>query len=312
MLVRNTFLCFEESEDHRPRSQTTPSKLHAALAGLESESEPPTPASSTASSEAGDLDREGDFGDANCAPGPCDTSTASCSGRSTPAPATATPSEGATPSCSGRSSPTTAPTATPAESVDPWAGFAPALQRLLRRPAAGQTTVMLKNVPFACTQGLLLRLLRRAGAMAGLDLFYLPMDLKKKINMGYAFANFTSEAHAQQFCATVDGLRLEEFRKAKPLKTCVARVQGFNANFRNFRKSSNIGTRHVPEYRPVIVDPETASEIPFPALEKNRQPALETPTPTYAPYPPMTMVPMMVMCAVPMWAPAQATFGAPQ
>jgi len=172
--------------------------------------------------------------------------------------------------------------------------------------------VMLKNVPFACTQGLLLRLLRRAGAMAGLDLFYLPMDLKKKINMGYAFANFTSEAHAQQFSQVVDGLRLEEFRKSKPLKTCVARVQGFNANFRNFRKSSNIGTRHVPEYRPVIVDPDTGAEIAFPALEKNRQPALEAPAPAYAPYPPVAFMPMMVMCAVPMWGPAQGNFGAVQ
>mmetsp|Transcript_30624 Transcript_30624/g.64979 ORF Transcript_30624/g.64979 Transcript_30624/m.64979 type:complete len:257 (-) Transcript_30624:344-1114(-) len=178
--------------------------------------------------------------------------------------------DAASTTASGRSSP--ALSFAPSEEDEPAAqDLAPALVALLQRPEAGNTTVMVKNIPFSCTQRLVLRHWSRQGLTGAVDLFYLPMDLKRKVNMGYAFANFTSEAHAQQFCATVDGLRLEEFRKAKPLKTCVARVQGFNANFRNFRKSSNIGTRQVPEYRPIVLDPSTRAEIPFPTLEKDRR-----------------------------------------
>merc|ERR1719401_532846 len=63
----------------------------------------------------------------------------------------------------------------------------------------GPTTVMLKNIPNKYTRDMLMDLLIAQNFKGRFDFLYLPMDLKKKANLGYAFLNMTSNSWANKF-----------------------------------------------------------------------------------------------------------------
>mmetsp|Transcript_21159 Transcript_21159/g.46476 ORF Transcript_21159/g.46476 Transcript_21159/m.46476 type:complete len:334 (+) Transcript_21159:74-1075(+) len=175
-----------------------------------------------------------------------------------------------TPASSQHGSPCLSPSDSP-RSIQAQEGddLSPALRRLLARPAAGNTTIMVRNVPNKYTQRMLLKVWKGMGFARAIDLFFLPVDLRDKANLGYCFVNFVSEEQARLFCEKVDGMKLSIFRSWKILETAEARVQGFAAALHNFRNSSAVACRVAPEFRPVIFDPETGSEVPFPESRKS-------------------------------------------
>mmetsp|Transcript_39087 Transcript_39087/g.93814 ORF Transcript_39087/g.93814 Transcript_39087/m.93814 type:complete len:312 (-) Transcript_39087:380-1315(-) len=158
------------------------------------------------------------------------------------------------------STPEALPQEDPLESED----LAPALQGLLSRGDAGKTTVMVRNIPKQCTQRALLKEWLHLGFGGSIDLFYLPMEFGTMTNLGYCFLNFVSEARADEFRTRVNKHRLTWFPNSRALVTTKSRVQGFRDNFTNFRNSRVMGAAVPPEFQPIIIDPQTCREIPFP------------------------------------------------
>mmetsp|Transcript_48681 Transcript_48681/g.128772 ORF Transcript_48681/g.128772 Transcript_48681/m.128772 type:complete len:551 (-) Transcript_48681:108-1760(-) len=142
-------------------------------------------------------------------------------------------------------------------------GLNATLRRLLGRKPAGQTTVMVRNIPNKFTQRSFLQVLIDIGYGGTMDLFYLPIDWRTFTNLGYAFLNFTTEVHAREFREQMEGYRLGS-KSQKLLATSIARVQGFNANFESLRKNVVMASEDRLERQPIIFDPDTGAEIPFP------------------------------------------------
>lgn len=237
MRVENTFLTFDEEERRGSSRRTSSVPADARLVM--------TPASKPK--------REGDA---------CSVAT-NGSGSASPALSWVDETESGD-DLSLLDSPSLSPTDSPRGPVE---GCSPVLQKLLERPEAGNTTVMVRNIPNKYTQRMLLKIFKQEvgeGFRRSIDLFYLPIDFKNKTNLGYCFVNFATEENAALFRAAVNGLSLSLFKSTKILTTDPARVQGFEANFTNFRNSAVMGKSVAPEYQPVIFDPETGVEVPFP------------------------------------------------
>lgn len=162
------------------------------------------------------------------------------------------------PSLSSTNGPASCPQTVPDDFA--YLALIPAVAALLNLPQTGITTVMVKGIPFSCTQRLLLRAWQSANILNGVTLMYLPVDRKRRTNLGYCFVDFTNALLALQFCSAVGETRLEGLRCRKPLSTAPARVQGFAANFRSFLTTFAQSNR-LPDHVPLLFDPDTGTEV---------------------------------------------------
>mmetsp|Transcript_31408 Transcript_31408/g.71760 ORF Transcript_31408/g.71760 Transcript_31408/m.71760 type:complete len:302 (+) Transcript_31408:44-949(+) len=141
--------------------------------------------------------------------------------------------------------------------------LSPVLRAMLERAEPG-ATVMVRNVPPNCTQRQLLRDFKQLGFGRLIDLFYLPMEFQSMQNLGYSFVNLVSEDAAVAFSQAVQGHRLAAFPHSKALVVGRGRLQGFEENFKTFRNSRVMGRSVPPEFQPIIMNPLTGVEVPFP------------------------------------------------
>jgi hypothetical protein len=121
------------------------------------------------------------------------------------------------------------------------------------KPAAGRTTLMIRNVPRKYTQRQLLTDLLAACDFTGwADFFYLPTDLGTCRNLGYCFLNFVCPLRAAEVKNALHKLRLSSGAKSG-LSIGYADFQGLDENLRNVRRSlmHRIKNR---EYRPLVAD----------------------------------------------------------
>jgi hypothetical protein len=138
----------------------------------------------------------------------------------------------------------------------PEAEVEPALDESLR------TSVMLRNIPNKYTQRMLLSVVHELGFnQEAFDFFYLPIDVRNKCNVGYAFVNFLSNDVARRFFKALDGYQLRAFNSDKVCAVAWARVQGLQANIEHYRNSPIAGVP-IPQYRPLLFD--QGVEMPFP------------------------------------------------
>lgn len=93
-------------------------------------------------------------------------------------------------------------------------------------------TLMIRNISITLTEEMLLEEWPADGSY---DLLYLPRNAGGKANLGYAFVNFTSEAHAAAFRARWQRRRLAQCPGARPLSISRAEVQGFEANIADLK-----------------------------------------------------------------------------
>ncbi|KAK4802776.1 hypothetical protein SAY86_000979 [Trapa natans] len=109
-----------------------------------------------------------------------------------------------------------------------------------------ETTVMIRNVPNRYTRKLLVQYLDNhcasenqkqlemagddGGERSAYDFVYLPLDLRKKANLGYAFVNFTTPRAAWRFCVAADDQKWELFSSHKVRKIASARLQMDNVD----------------------------------------------------------------------------------
>jgi hypothetical protein len=115
-------------------------------------------------------------------------------------------------------------------------------------------TVMVRQISRQYSQWMLLQEVAQHGFNGLFDFLYLPYDLKKGINVGYGFINFTEPRHAVKFRDTYDGVFLDRHMrlKGKPLRVHPASVQGYQANFQHFAHTKT-GQKQDPAFSPLFM-----------------------------------------------------------
>jgi len=141
------------------------------------------------------------------------------------------------------------------------------------------TTVMLRNIPNQYQRHMLVSLLNQE-FRGHFDFLYLPIDFKNRVNVCYAFINFTSVAAREKFEATFNGVDVRKCMQGVPLKKAPynmhlhrvvevkpARVQGLEENIRRLRNSPvmNELVQH-PDWMPLLLDAD-GQEKPFPVMQ---------------------------------------------
>jgi hypothetical protein len=165
-----------------------------------------------------------------------------------------------------------------------------------------KSTLMLRNIPNKFTRDQLVKIIMlKMGNTSGssFDFFYLPTDFRSKCNFGYAFINMTSAEHVDKFFQVFDGANLTSFingilagssnsnpRYSKICQVSFARVQGLDENVRRLMNSPIMGAASVVEGAsqeeidaslPILFDPVTGSEIPFPRPDATTLPSIMNP-----------------------------------
>lgn len=115
-------------------------------------------------------------------------------------------------------------------------------------------TVMVRQIPRVYTQRMLVQEVSNRGFKGLFDFLYLPYDLRKGINVGYGFLNFTEPRHAQAFRKALDGAYLDRHMRirGKPIRVHPATTQGYEANFQHFA-GTKTWQKQDPCFRPIFL-----------------------------------------------------------
>ncbi|CAE8592902.1 unnamed protein product, partial [Polarella glacialis] len=87
------------------------------------------------------------------------------------------------------------------------------------------TTAMLRNIPNKFTQASLLEEIDAEGFSNTYDFFYLPMDVRNKANVGYAFVNFLDSSVMTRFIDHFEGYQFKKYNSQKIATVSPAHVQ---------------------------------------------------------------------------------------
>jgi hypothetical protein len=111
---------------------------------------------------------------------------------------------------------------------------------------AGCTTLVLRNLPSACTQRVLVQQFQVCGYTHDIDLVFLPLNLESKGHLGYAFVNFRTEEacrtfawefHLTRYCDKL----LTIVKSAKVCQITSAHVQSSQELLRRMRSYPALG-----------------------------------------------------------------------
>jgi hypothetical protein len=136
------------------------------------------------------------------------------------------------------------------------------------------TTVMMRNIPINLSRCRLLALLNEHGFEGHYDFIHLPVDLQKRVGIGYAFINFVSHECAVAFSQHFNGFTSW---KAQTEKVCQVTwsdaLQGLSDHVERCRNSSVMHESLPEEFKPALF--ENGVQVLFPAPTKK----LRTPRP---------------------------------
>lgn len=93
------------------------------------------------------------------------------------------------------------------------------------------TTMQIRNIPNRCTKEEVLEHVDKLGFAGQYDLFHMPLDKKRKANLGFAFINFLEAEAAAKFQQSLKGTSVSGSRVPNSKKTCTAapaNVQGID------------------------------------------------------------------------------------
>jgi hypothetical protein len=142
-----------------------------------------------------------------------------------------------------------------------------------------KTTVMFRDIPNNYTRDELITLLTAEGFFNSVDFLYLPIDHKKKANVGYAFLNLITNDEALRFHSHFEGFNKWNNAGTQNASTKVARVswgqpecmQGLDAQIERYRNSDLLHAKTPDEYRPILLCNGVRYDFP-PAIKKLRAP----------------------------------------
>lgn len=128
----------------------------------------------------------------------------------------------------------------------------PKVTDLLANEAKGPaTTAMLRNIPNRLSQNSLLDEIDAEGFSGLYDFFYLPMDVRNKTNVGYAFINFLDPVNMTRFSEHFEGYRFKKQNSQKVATVNPAHVQGLSRNVQQLTKKAVLHFNKG-EYKPVV------------------------------------------------------------
>jgi hypothetical protein len=132
----------------------------------------------------------------------------------------------------------------------------------------GYTSIMMRNIPNNYTRAHVLKLLEKEGFSGAYDFFYLPIDLKTKSGLGYAFINFVNHESAIAFQKHFDGFSNWVATSGKVCKVTFSdRIQGLKQHVERYRNSSIMHESVPDEFKPMLF--ENGVPVRFPAPTKN-------------------------------------------
>jgi hypothetical protein len=147
---------------------------------------------------------------------------------------------------------------------------------------SGCTTLMIKEVPLSYTQRNLMREINLSGFRGKYDFLYLPTDMRKHTNRGFAFINMVSEESAKEFYRKFHNKSLRLFGAEKPILILPADLQGFEENALQYAlvgapqgrrgQTKPIFLRPLPPYIAAKLDKSTHAN-PLPPLRPEVPPA---------------------------------------
>lgn len=113
------------------------------------------------------------------------------------------------------------------------------------------TTVMLRNIPNRYMQSSLLEEIDGEGFTDTYDFFYLPMDVRTRANVGYAFINFLDPADLDLFSAKFTNYVFKKHPSMKIAKVSPAHIQGLMENLCHLANRAVTWSWHS-QYRPIV------------------------------------------------------------
>jgi len=114
------------------------------------------------------------------------------------------------------------------------------------------TTVMLRNIPNKFTQASLLEEIDAEGFSERYDFFYLPMDVRNKTNVGYAFVNFVDPSDMVRFSKHFEGYQFKKHTSQKIATVSPAHVQGLERNIQQLSRKA-VTQFCDSQYRPIVL-----------------------------------------------------------
>jgi RNA recognition motif 2 len=138
--------------------------------------------------------------------------------------------------------------------------------KLPETETAPRTTLMLRNIPSKFDQESLISTLQERGFIActHFDFVYLPIDLRTRKNLGYAFINFKTYHIADDFTRRLSNVKLRA-QSEKLLQIGYAKLQGFQQNCDLFATSASVAT--MPGcFQPLAFSESAGRLVPLSAL----------------------------------------------
>lgn len=147
-------------------------------------------------------------------------------------------------------------------------------------------TVMMRNIPCACTCQDVLDAIKQKGFEDDFNFFYLPLRRERE-NLGYAFVGFSDPDATRRFEKALTGHRFTQRNSRKVLSIVPAKFQGLKACIEHFKNTRTMMSKWPPIFRntdglEMILDtveneatPENSLESPSNCLESS----LQEPTP---------------------------------
>lgn len=137
----------------------------------------------------------------------------------------------------------------------------------------GRTTVMLRNIPVACSRAELLSMLDRNSFCGRYVFVYVPVDFTRSIGIGYALVCMASALDAEQLLVDFNGL-VDWGSPEHGTSPCEASWseprQGLSEHIERYRNSPVMHKSVPDEYKPVLFT--DGVRIPFPPPTKAIRP----------------------------------------
>jgi hypothetical protein len=126
-----------------------------------------------------------------------------------------------------------------------------------------RTTVMMRNIPNNVTREQLLQIFDDEGFKGHYDLVYVPIDLKNKVGLGYAFINFVNNESAESFSKHFQGFRDWKMQSEKVCKVAWSdAMQGLDEHLGRYRDCPMMHKSIPDELKPALF--QNGERIPFP------------------------------------------------
>jgi hypothetical protein len=130
-----------------------------------------------------------------------------------------------------------------------------------------RTTVMMCNIPNNVNREQLLALVNDAGFQGRYNLVYVPIDLKYRVGLGYAFLNFVSNEGAEAFSQHFQGFKDWSMKSEK---VCEVKwsdaLQGLDEHVERYRDCPVMHESIADEFKPVLF--KDGVRVPFPEPTK--------------------------------------------